>query len=44
MRPFKGDKHQKSGKNDGVKPIDRVKKRDKKNPPAYENFDGEKID
>lgn len=43
MKTFKGDKHQKGGKNDGVRPIDRIKKRDKKNTPAYETFDGEKI-
>ncbi|MBM7869427.1 hypothetical protein JOC70_000896 [Clostridium pascui] len=43
MRPFRGDKHQKGGKNDGVKPADRARKRNEKNPPTYETFDGEKI-
>lgn len=44
MKSFKGDKHQKDGKNDGVKPPERIRKRDEKNPPKFENFNGEPIE
>lgn len=40
---IKGQTHEKSKKNDGIKPSDR-KKKEKKNKPEYENFDGEPIE
>lgn len=44
MKSFRGDKHQKGGKNDGVRPEERRPKNRKKNLPTYENFKGEPIE
>ncbi|WP_315672516.1 hypothetical protein [Clostridium sp. 19966] len=44
MTMYRGEKHKKSGKHDGIRPVDRVEKRDKKSPPQFENHNGEKID
>lgn len=44
MPIYRGEKHKKGGKHDGIRPEDRIEKRDKKSSSQYENHNGEKID
>lgn len=44
MRVYKGEKHKKAGKHDGIKPAEEKQVGSPKTPPRFENHKGEPIE